>query len=66
MQALALRDRAYDFRALLKHDPDSTRALPPRWDKMDEPCALFADICQLAQRDSLDDLAGAAEDPASR
>ena len=64
--ARALQDPAYDFQAMLEHDPDCTHALPARWDAMDEPRAFFADIYRLVQRDWHDDLArAAAEDCAS-
>ncbi|NBV15588.1 hypothetical protein [Janthinobacterium sp.] len=62
----ALQDPAYDFAAILEHDPESTHALPARWDEMDDPRAFFADIYALAQQDWRDDLArAAAEDPAT-
>lgn len=61
----ALQDPAYDFAAILAHDPESTHALPARWDDMHDPRAFFADIYQLARHDWRDDLArAAAEDPA--
>ncbi|MGX9782582.1 hypothetical protein [Janthinobacterium lividum] len=63
--AQALQDPAYDFQAILEHDPESTHALPALWDEMDDPRAFFADIYRLAQQDWRDDLArAAAEDPA--
>ena len=62
----ALQDPAYDFSAILEHDPESTHARPARWDEMDDPRAFFADIYALAQQDWRDDLArAAAEDPAT-
>ncbi|MGK5003714.1 hypothetical protein [Janthinobacterium sp. LB2P70] len=64
--AQALQDPAFDFQAILEHDPESTYALPALWDEMDDPRAFFADICRLVQQDWRDDLArAAAEDPAS-
>lgn len=64
--AQALQDQAYDFQAILEHDPESTYALPARWGEMDDPRAFFADIFRLVQQDWRDDLArAAAEDPAS-
>ena len=62
--AQALQDPAYDFRGILEHDPESTYALPIRWDEMADPRAFFADIHRLVQQDWRDDLArAAAEDP---
>lgn len=62
--AQALHDPAYDFQAILEHDPDSTHALPALWDDMADPRAFFADIYRLVQQDWGDDLArAAAEDP---
>ncbi|PHV33032.1 hypothetical protein CSQ94_12145 [Janthinobacterium sp. BJB312] len=64
--AQALQDPAYDFQAILEHDPESTYALPVLWDEMDDPRAFFADIHRLVRQDWRDDLArAAAEDPAS-
>ncbi|MEF2265969.1 hypothetical protein V3C40_04155 [Janthinobacterium sp. LS2A] len=64
--AQALQDPAFDFQAILEHDPESTYALPALWDEMDDPRAFFADIYRLVQQDWRDDLArAAAEDPAS-
>lgn len=64
--AQALQDPAFDFQAILEHDPESTNALPALWDEMDDPRAFFADIFRLVQQDWRDDLArAAAEDPAS-
>jgi hypothetical protein len=61
----ALQDPAYDFQAILEHDPESTHALPARWDEMADPRAFFADIHRLALQDWREDLArAAAEDPA--
>ncbi|MDN2696291.1 hypothetical protein O0882_08185 [Janthinobacterium sp. SUN073] len=62
--AQALQDPAYDFQAILEHDPESTHALPALWDEMADPRAFFADIYRLAQQDWAADLArAAAEDP---
>ena len=62
--AQALQDPAYDFSVFLEHDPESTYALPTRWDEMADPRAFFADIYRLVQQDWGDDLArAAAEDP---
>ena len=62
--AQALQDPAYDFQLILEHDPESSYALPARWDEMDDPRAFFADIYRLVQQDWRDDLArAAAEDP---
>lgn len=62
--AQALHDPAYDFQAILEHDPGSTHALPALWDEMADPRAFFADIYRLVQQDWRDDLArAAAEDP---
>lgn len=62
----ALQDPDYDFAAILEHDPESTHALPARWDEMADPRAFFADIYQLARQDWRADLdRAAAEDPAS-
>ena len=64
--AQALQDPYYDFQAILEHDPESTYALPARWDEMADPRAFFADIYRLVQQDWRDDLArAAAEDPSS-
>jgi hypothetical protein len=64
--AQALQDPAYDFQAILEHDPETTYALPARWDEMDDPRAFFADIYRLVRQDWRDDLArAAAEDPSS-
>ncbi|SFX38815.1 hypothetical protein SAMN03097694_1899 [Janthinobacterium lividum] len=64
--AQALQDPAFDFQAILEHDPESTYALPALWDEMDDPRAFFADIYRLVQQDWRDDLArAAAEDPVS-
>ena len=57
--AQALQDPAYDFQAILAHDPESTYALPARWDEMADPRAFFADIYRLVQQDWHDDLARA-------
>ena len=62
--AQALQDPAYDFQLILEHDPESSYALPARWDEMADPRAFFADIYRLVQQDWRDDLArAAAEDP---
>jgi hypothetical protein len=62
--AQALQDPAYDFGVIFEHDPESTYALPTRWDDMADPRAFFADIYRLVQQDWGDDLAcAAAEDP---
>lgn len=64
--AQVLQDPAFDFQAILEHDPESTNTLPALWDEMDDPGAFFADIFRLVQQDWHDDLARtAAEDPAS-
>lgn len=61
----ALQDPVYDFAAILEHDPETTYALPAKWDGMDDPRAFFADIYRLAQQDWRDDLTrAAAENPA--
>jgi len=45
-------------------NPESTYALPIRWDDMADPRAFFADIYRLVQQDWRDDLArAAAEEP---
>ena len=62
--AQALQDPTYDFGGIFEHDPESTYALPARWDEMDDPRTFFADIYRLVQQDWGDDLArAAAEDP---
>ena len=63
--AQALQDPAYDFQLILEHDPESSYALPARWDEMDDPRAFFADIYRLVQQDWRDDLARAAAEDSS-
>lgn len=55
--AQALQEPAYDFQAILEHDPESTCAPRARWDAMADPRAFFGDIYRLVQHDCRDDLA---------
>ena len=53
---VALRDKNFDFKSLLKYDPEVYSSLPCGWDEMENTRAFFEDIFRLATIEWKDDL----------
>ncbi|MCW8278099.1 hypothetical protein IMF27_23090 [Pseudomonas sp. PCH199] len=62
----ALQDDDYDFKSLLKYDPESYSSFPDGWDEMENTRAFFEDIFRLATVVWIDDLKKASHEDQSK
>ena len=52
----ALQDERYDFKSLLRYDPEAYSSFPCGWDEMENTRIFFEDILRLAAVEWKDDL----------